>query len=111
MFERKLQGAVHVVWGDLPLTHEHLDSLDEIVQEIVTIGPPHVVFDFSDVPLVDSAGLEKLLDFKDAMTSRGGTLKLAAMNHLVNDILYATRVDSRFETFPRVNLAVRSFVR
>ena len=111
MFERNLQGAVHVIWGDLPLTHEPLESLDVLVQEIVATGPPHVVFDFSDVPLIDSAGLEKLLDIKDTLTAMGGTLKLAALNHLVRDILYATQIENRFETFPRVNLAVGSFVR
>ena len=111
MFERNLQGAVHVIWGDVPLTQEHLEALKEIAQEIVSIGPPHAVFDFSDVPLVDSAGLETLLDIKETLTARGGTLKLAAAPPLVNDILYATQIDQRFEAFPRVNLAVGSFVR
>ena len=69
-----------------------------------------VVLDMSDVPLMDSAGLDALLDISDAVLLKGGAVKLAALTQLCADVLRVTGVAGHFETYKEVKIAVGSFV-
>lgn len=109
MFRRSKQGAVHVITGGDPLSGDHLQSLQQSLQECLRDAPPRAVVDLQSVPLVDSAGLEFLLDALDRFTARAGTLKLAAPNPLCRDILNITGVGSQFDVYPEVKSAVGSF--
>ncbi|MEQ8791293.1 MAG: STAS domain-containing protein [Pirellulaceae bacterium] len=110
MFERKRQGAVSVVVGDAPLTKELLGQLQTVFEPLLRTGQPRVVFDLHEVPLLDSAGLELLLDMQDALEQRGGELKLAAPTTLLHEALTITGVSRRFEIFKDAMSAVGSFV-
>jgi anti-anti-sigma factor len=68
-----------------------------------------LVVDFHDVPLVDSAGLETLVELRNALESKGGAMKLAAVNSLCADILRVTGVGQQFEQHHLVRSAVGSF--
>jgi anti-anti-sigma factor len=61
------------------------------------------------VQLIDSAGLELLLDVRDRCLRSGGALQLAAPNPLCRDILQATGLASQFAIFDTVTAAVGSF--
>ena len=111
MFDCYIQGAVHVIHGDLALTREHVEKLDELLDTILQDGYSQAVFDMSKIPLADSAGLEKLLDLKEALRNRGGNLRLAAAGPLLRDIFHSTGMDGRFEVYDRVTDAVGSYVR
>jgi anti-anti-sigma factor len=111
MFERVKQGAVDVVWGDLPLNVEYVGDLRAVLTGCLTGGQPHVVLDLSNMPLIDGAGLELLLDCKDEFEALGGALKLAGPNPLCREILAVTGVGSELEIFPEPLSAVGSFVR
>ena len=111
MFERMKQGAVDVVLGDLPLNAEHAEQLRRLLTGCLAGGQPYVVFDMSNTPLIDSAGLELLLDFKDEFETLGGSLKLAGPNPLCREILAVTGVGIDLEIFPEPLSAVGSFVR
>ena len=111
MFKHSKQGAINVVSGTLPLTGDALDLLDGAFEACLSEGQPHAVFDLRGVPLIDSAGLERLLDLRDRFQQRAGVLKLAGANPLCHDILSVTGVASYFEVFPEVSQAVGSFVR
>lgn len=110
MFAIRCQGAVEVIVPNVPLTGEHADELRETVQHCLSDGLPMVVLNLHDVPLIDSAGLESLLDMRDSVHSRGGTVKLAALTPLSQDILRVSGVGEHFEVFPDDKAAVRSFV-
>lgn len=111
MFERVKQGAVDVVLGDLPLNEEHVADLRDVLTGCLTGGQPCVVFDLSNTPLIDGAGLELLLDFKEEFEALGGALKLAGPNPLCREILAVTGAGSELEVFPEPLSAVGSFVR
>lgn len=111
MFHRTRQGAVEVIATDDPLTHEHADELAVEVEHCKGHGQPMVVLDMQRIPLLDSAGLERLLDCQEELESNGGILKLAAPSSLCQDILGATGVASQFEIFGDVKSAVGSFLR
>ena len=110
MFAIKCQGAVEVVVPNVPLTSEHAEELRETVRHCISDGLPMVVISFHDVPLIDSAGLESLLDIRDAVHTRGGSIKLSALSPLTQDILRVSGVGEHFEIYSDDKTAVRSFV-
>lgn len=111
MYQKKTQGAVQLVEGAAPLTRDNISDASERLEECLASGQPMVVLDLTKVPLIDSAGLELLLDVQEQYQQRGGSLKLAAANALCQDILTATGVGSRFEVHDNVAKAVGSFIR
>jgi anti-anti-sigma factor len=110
MFERSKQGAVELVSGDDPINLENVPKVQTLLEECGGRGQPRVVLDFDRVPLIDSAGLELLLDVQEQFQQRGGTLKLAGRNGLCREILSVTGVGRHFEIFPEASSAVASFV-
>lgn len=109
MFAASRQGAVHVITGDSPLIGEQLQAVEPVVENCLAVCPPRVVLDMESVPLVDSAGLECLLDLRDRCLERGGGLRLAAPNRLCRDILSITGVAEQIEVFPTIVAATGSF--
>mgnify|MGYP002631852599 CR=1 FL=1 len=109
MFEITRHGAVDVISGREPLNGEATDTVAALIDECCERGQPHVVLDLQHVPLIDSAGLETLLDSRDQCLARTGSIHLAAPNRLCRDILHVTGVDSRFLVFDDVLSAVGSF--
>lgn len=109
MFTLRNQGAVRVIGGDQSLTAETVAAAGKVCDEALQQGQPRLVFDLQAVALMDSAGLELLLDVCDRCTDRGGALHLAAPNALCRDILRATSVADRFTIFRDTLSAVGSF--
>jgi len=111
MFERSIQGAVNIIHTSESFSGDALDSYQELVDEIVDDGKPMIVFDLSEVPLINGKGIELLLASQEQCLSRGGNLRLAAASSTTAEILRITKVDQKFEVFGKVSSAVGSFVR
>lgn len=109
MYELSRQGAVDVISGSEPLNVEYRDAVSGIIERCLTSGQPRIVFNLRSVPLIDSAGLELLLEAREKCLQRGGVLHLAAPNGICEDILNITGVGARFEVFDDVMPAVGSF--
>jgi anti-sigma B factor antagonist len=101
-----------------PIVVKHLPArlnLGQIQEFLTEIEPvlksdqPHIVFDFSHVRHMDSAGVEMLLHCMEETTKRDGDLKLAAVPPELSVILELTRVDRLFEIFESSEAAVESF--
>jgi anti-anti-sigma factor len=103
------QGAVCVVRPQTPLTGDVCAQFADSVLTSLGAGRPMVVVDLHNVPLVDSTGLETLIDLRKRIESRGGAMKLAAINSLCADILRVTGVGECFEQHAQVKQAVGSF--
>lgn len=110
MFRVEAQGAVDVIMISAPLNHEHAAELREQIKAEQQSGKPMVVLCMKETPLIDSAGLESLLDVNEHLQQRGGQVKLAAANPLCREILRITGVADHFELYPDVKGAVGSFV-
>jgi anti-anti-sigma factor len=110
MFERAKQGVVNVISGDDPLNVDSLSEVTQLLDECIAEGQPRIVIDFQAIPLIDSAGLELLLDVYDQCVQRGGMLCLAGPNCLCRDILRITGVAERSEIHEDALSAVGSFV-
>lgn len=72
---------------------------------------PRLVFDFTGVRHLDSAGVEFLLRCMEEAMKRNGDLKLASVSPELAVILEMTRVDRLFEIFDNSTDAVESFHR
>lgn len=110
MFEQRCQGAVDVIGGGDRISGEHVAELAELLMKRADRGQAQVVLDLQGVALIDSAGLELLLDAQESYQRNGGALKLANPGALCREVLKCTGVGARFEIFPDTRRAVRSFV-
>ena len=111
MIEETKQGAITVIGIHDPLTVDHVADAAEALQRCFTDGPPMAVLDMTGIPLIDSAGLELLLNAHDSFAERGGAFKVAAATPLCQDILSVTGVADEIEVHDELTLAVRSFLR
>ncbi len=93
------QGAVTVVRPVGPLTVAQAEDFRKSALGKLGQGRPMVVVDMHEAPLLDSAGLEALVELRDRVEARGGAIKLAAVNALCGDILRLTGVGYKFEQY------------
>jgi anti-sigma B factor antagonist len=100
---------VDVIRGDDALISERLQQLSDLLAECLEQGQPRAVLDMQKAALIDSAGLELLLDAQTDFQQRGGALKLAAVNALCEEILSVSGVADHLEIHPEVKTAVGSF--
>jgi anti-sigma B factor antagonist len=100
-----------VVVKQLPLQLKSLQVRDFLrdVTPIITGDRSCIVFDFSQVAEIDSAGVDMLLHCMEQAMKQNGDLKLAAIPPASAVILELTRVDRLFEIFATVSEAVDSF--
>jgi len=110
MFTHKQQGAVDVISGGDRISGEHVTELSNVLEARLDQGLPQIVLDLQSIAIIDSAGLELLLDFQEKCQRMGGALKLANVGALCREVLKATGVGARFEMFRDSGGAVRSFV-
>lgn len=99
-----------MISGALSLNAESTDYLTAAIEQCFNDGPPRIVLDMSEMPLVDSAGLELLLTLQENAEGRAGAIKLAGPNTLCRDILAVTGVANQFEIHREVKAAVGSFL-
>ena len=111
MFEMTKRGAVYVLTGSQPLTAAHATDITELCDECFENGQPRLVFDLAGVPLMDSEGLELLLDLRDGCQKRGGAMQICSPNPLCRDILVATGLTAQFAIFDDQSSAVGSYSR
>ena len=104
MFQVKKQGAVDVVCCGAALCKDQVDDFEAAVEQCVSVGQPMLILDLSEVPLVDSIGLEALLNLQDRIEHLGGNMKLAAVKPLVGDALKPPASLPGSKCFPRPNL-------
>src|SRR5262245_2865813 len=110
MFEQKCQGAVDIISGGDRISGAHVTELAKLLEGRLDRGQPQIVIDLQSVAIIDSAGLELLLDVQEKCQRMGGALKLANLGALCREVLKATGVGARFEIFRDSRGAVRSFV-
>jgi anti-sigma B factor antagonist len=110
MFEQKRQGAVDVVGGGDRISGDRVAELAEVLRKCVKQGQPRIVLDMQGIALLDSAGLELLIDSQEEFQRMGGAMKLANPGALCSEVLKLTGVGPKFEIFGDTGSAVRSFL-
>jgi stage II sporulation protein AA (anti-sigma F factor antagonist) len=104
------QGAVTVVKPAGAVTGDDADWLKSSLVEAARANLGRVVIDASEVPFLDSRGIETLLDVSEELSQGGRALKLSAATATVKEVLELTGVCDEMEFFEDVHSAVRSFL-
>ncbi|MEM8756337.1 MAG: STAS domain-containing protein [Planctomycetota bacterium] len=107
--EEHQQAAVSVLSPAGSLVGPDADVLRSRVREAVRANAGRVVLDLTHVTFIDSAGLEAVADLSDEMTAVARTLKIAAANDTLREVLDVTEVGAACDRFDDVGAAVRSF--
>jgi anti-anti-sigma factor len=103
------QGCVVVIDCDERFDASQTDSMRDLVQRYVAQGSSSLVCDLRKTRVMDSKGLELLLDLAATCGKNHGCLKIAGANELCRDILLVTGVSEQIEIFPDVLSAVGAF--
>jgi anti-sigma B factor antagonist len=104
------QGAVSVIRPSGPLTAAEAPLLREHVGRELTGNLGRVVLDMTEIPYVDSAGLEALLEITERMGEGAQVLRICGANKTVREVLTLTDLAPLFDHFDDVTTAVRSFL-
>ena len=72
---------------------ETLQQLRELVEQAIEAGETRIILDLAAVPLLNSVGLEELLDYQDRLIRAGGWIKLSHIGAVIREILRITDLD------------------
>ena len=103
-------GAVSVVHPDGPLTGEAATQLKEQLQDQIKEHMGRIVLDTTDIPYLDSGGLEILVELTEQLSQSGQALKLCNPNPTFKEVLELTGISSLFEIYEDSHTATRSFL-
>ena len=104
------EGAVTVVKPTGPITISEMDDLENCLNLLSRDWSKRVVLNMSEVAFIDSAGLELILRHNREFAERGLKLKLYGLSEITEKIFSLTQLMRRFEVFPDLSSAVRSFL-
>lgn len=104
---RQDHGAVVVLAPHGPLIADELPDFRREVSAALSARTVRTVIDMSDVPYLDSSGLEALLELGCAPAASLKRVKLAALTDCARVALDITDILPRLEVFDTVNDAIR----
>ncbi|MCY2973725.1 MAG: STAS domain-containing protein [Planctomycetota bacterium] len=111
MYPCKRSGAVDTISGSQPLTRDHQSAFLNSVESCFGNGQPRIVFDMIHVPLMDSVGMEALLEARDRCHKLGGSIVLARPTPLCRDILRINGIDKELNVYDDAVKAMGSFAK
>lgn len=109
MIASKRTGAIDTLECDVPLTKDTVSAFHNCWQQLLTTRQPRIVLDMRSIPLLDSKGLESLIDLKEQCDAIGGMVVLARPNALCQDILRINGFNREFQIFGDYVQALGSF--
>ena len=108
--EQQQIGTVDVFSPIGALVDQDGESFVKTLGQRLKSANPRVVVAMHEVPYVDSAALEGLLNATEELQERASALKLANVTSTCREIFELTGVASRFRFFKDVQDAVKSFL-
>ncbi|MFO0840307.1 MAG: STAS domain-containing protein [Phycisphaerae bacterium] len=104
----QLHGPVTVLTPHGPMISEELADFRNAVERATAARATRTVLDMSDVPYVDSAGIESLLNYCGSQVLPLKRVKLAGLLDCCREALDVTDVLGKLEAFNSVDDAIRS---
>ena len=102
-------GEVSVLAVAEDLTGENVEEFAVKSKKLADESRHDVVVDLTEAEGIDSKGLESLLELQAQCESGLGHIRLCGLNPTCVKILEITRLARRFEMYPDLDTAVRSF--
>lgn len=85
------------------------EELREAVHRALEGQSRNLLVDMKHVPLIDSAGIGRLLAARTTAVNRGGSLKLLRLPPAMHDLLQVTQLLTLFDVFDDEEEAIASF--
>ena len=101
-------GTLCVVTLEGEMVGESVESVRRACLERIQAGVRDLILDLSSIAMVDSSGLEAMLDLADLTNERQGRCMLAAPDEGLRSILEITRLHERLEIHAAVDAAART---
>jgi anti-sigma B factor antagonist len=83
--------------------------ISQEVDQLVGRGQNRVIFDFSGVDYLDSAGIGTLVSCLTKIKNSGGEMRLAGLKAMVAGVFKLTKIDTIIKLFPTVDEASQNF--
>jgi len=103
-------GSVTVLLPHGAIALDDVEQFAQTVEEQRSKTNGRFVIEFTDVPFVDSKGLETLWDLADHQREGGKTVKLSGVQEVCREILELTGMSEHLDLFDTSENAVRSFL-
>ena len=84
-------------------------TLRRTIHDLIESGRTKIVLNFSQVELIDSAGVGELIGAYLPVKNKGGELKFLNPTKNVNHVLQITKLDKVFEVYTDEQMAIQSF--
>lgn len=104
-------GLVTVIVPHGPLISEEVQDFRQAVEPTAALKTGRLVVDMRDVPYLDSAGIETLLELFGRSRVSAARPKLARLSETCREALNLTDVLVRLDVFDTVENAIRSYNR
>jgi anti-anti-sigma factor len=111
MLSTQTIGSVTVIKVRASLSGDCLNQCRQCIDECLLKRRSLLVLDLSECPLLNSEGLEWIVDAQQRCLSRGGKLVIADPQPLCAEILYITGLDARVAVFEDMRSALSDFAR
>ena len=83
--------------------------LRRAIRDLMECGSTKIVLNFSQVDLMDSAGVGELAGAYLPVKTKGGELKFLNPTKKVHRVMQITQLDKVFEVYTDEQMAIRSF--
>jgi anti-anti-sigma factor len=103
-------GSVTVLTPRAAVSGGEVESFVSTVEDYRRKTNGRMVIECSQVPFLDSAGIEALWDLADRQRESGQTMKLAGVPELCREIFELTGISPHLDMFDSAESAVRSFL-
>lgn len=85
-----------------------LGNMFQLQRALHEIHPPYLIFDISQVPYMDSAGLGLLVNFYVAAQKNGRKMAIVGATQRILALFEMTKVDSLLQLYPTVEAAEKA---
>lgn len=109
--DTQLHGSVSVLVPHGPLASEEQEDFRTAVEAAIAQKSGRVVLDMTDVPYLDSGGIETLLESCAGQHAGSARPRLAQLSETCREALELTDVLSQLTVFDTVESAIRSYKR
>lgn len=89
------------------ITKGELADFSAAVTDAIESDRGSVILDLAEVPYIDSAGLERLIELQQEYADRGGQIRLATPSEICHEALRITGLLPRFSVFNSIEEAAR----
>jgi anti-anti-sigma factor len=99
-----------VIIVDGPVVEAELQTLSDGVDQCISTGNLKIIFDISQVPFIDSRGLDQFLAFNLNIGKQGGEVRITNPNDVCKDIFKATGLENIIQVFDTREGGVKSLL-